>query len=138
MRVDIRQATADLICSAPELVRALDAVCEGDRSPLVLLTCAGRARSNRRHDTGAAYRFRRYGDGWSLVPGQGSAGILTVDQDRHIRLEVACQECGVSTVRSSADAVRPLVAALLAWSSRRRRAAELGERDAGRIRAEWY
>lgn len=117
----------------------LDRLC-GDtgRSPLIRLTCKGRERRTQRHDTGAALRFKRTGDGWTLTGGRDSVAGPGVDTDGHVTVTVQCAECSTATLRAGREALGPMLTALVTWEKRRAELAVQGITDPGTVRVAWH
>lgn len=133
---DMHVIIADNLAEQPGVLDLLERVCgETGRSPLIRLTCTGRGRSNRPHETGSAVRFKRHGDGWTVAAGRDSAAMIGADTDEKLTIHVRCEQCGTSTLRADRKALEPLLTALVDWQ-RRKRGAEA--RDAGLARAAWH
>lgn len=108
------------------------------RSPLVRLTCKGRERRTRRHDTGGTVRFKRTSDGWTLAAGRDSVAMPGVDSDGRVTVYVQCVECGAARLRAGRGALGLLLEALVAWDRRRAELVAQGITEAGTVQVAWH
>lgn len=135
----MQQMMAAALASEAGVSALLDRLCgETGRSPLIRLTCKGRERRTRRHDTGGTVRFKRTSDGWTLAGGRDSVAMPGVDSDGRVTVRVQCAECGAATLRAGRGALGPMLESLVTWEKRRAELATQGITDPGRVRVAWH